>query len=202
MTRHTATTEAITVAEAARETTLSGWACNVCNKFWHGNRAEHMARYCCTKKRACDDCGADSEKHMVVCRSCRERRAETRFRARERRPWDASMMLYDETTDRYFRDPDDLDDHYECMGLRASDRRVLLATEQVPRSFVLSEHMQDYLAEDAEPPDSREVDAVIAAWIEQHRPWCYMPSKYAWDGTVNDSNNSGQSGGSADRQPE
>lgn len=77
--------------EAASIQTLTGWV-DRHGRFW--GKDEHMARFAGSTHQLCDK----NPEHGIrannsYCEACHDERAQARFMAMERQPWDCETML-------------------------------------------------------------------------------------------------------------
>lgn len=171
----------------AREVTVTGWGCGKCGKFYgDGGHAPVAAAYCCATKRRCE-CGAETDaKHYIKCDDCRTKAEVEKHAQRERAPWSGGM-IYSDAADRYFEDPESALDWLADEDDRDfDDARFLLCKPDNGREFLMSEFLQDSVAEDGEFdfPDTGEIDRAVNEWIAAHAPYSWLPGKVAWNGEV------------------
>ena len=110
--------------EAAKPHTMIGWLSR--NGYFYGD--EQTARYAGCTHSPCDDCGRPAEKHYSRCKACRDKFAVERYKARKRKPWDGTAMIYSEAMARYYCDPADAIEDAEDEGI---DEPMLLICEPV-----------------------------------------------------------------------
>lgn len=120
--------ETIRYEDAAEVVTVIGWACKTCRRWWGDD--EHLARWCCATDLPCE-CGGRKRKTYTVCAGCRERKAEERWAARERREWDGELPLFAVGLDEFVFDEDRLVElvHEHGDGLRLLFCRPVYARE-------------------------------------------------------------------------
>lgn len=161
--------------EAAKFVTgLSGWV-SATGHFWGDD--EHMARYQGCTHTLCRTCGAETEKHWLLCRDCRDKADMERFAACERREWDGKQMIYSETRDEYYESPEDAEETLED-GESLEDLRLMLCDPNYART-VDPDYFCDELPEDGDLPAEVEtameafnkaVEGIVLSW---------SPGKYA-----------------------
>lgn len=147
---------------------LSGWV-SANGHFWGDD--EHMARYQgCTHIRCCM-CGAETEKHYLLCRDCRASADLEKFLGRERREWDGKQMVYSETRGEYFESPKDAEESLED-GETLEGMRLMLCEPNYARTLD-ADYFCDELPEDGDIPTEVEeaikafnkvVEGVILSW--------------------------------------
>lgn len=174
--------------EAAAPTQRSGWGCLTCGRFYDGDDAERLARYCCAADRPCDGCGKLTEsKHRVRCNVCREKYWKKRYLDLPAEEWDGKQMLAVYDDDRYFHDVDELleyiaeadnlDDVCELTQEMVDRHRIVLCEPHSPGGWDLRDQFADYLGEDQEPPGNWEaVERIVNEYIKAHLVWSWMPA--------------------------
>ncbi len=161
--------------EAASPVTLTGWLS--CNGHFYTD--ERMARWDGCTHQPCEGCGKPTSKHYLRCDACREVRNAAAFAAMEKRPWDGKQMLYCETRDKYFSDPDEAVDDW-FAEVREGEPRVVLC-EPVFASALDVEHWSDDF-----PGEEHEVPDVLQALVDEFNEklaklpeLSWTPGKYA-----------------------
>lgn len=142
--------------EAASLRTVTGWVSR--NGIYYGND-EQMARYDGCTHRACNTCGAPTEKPWKECSECRHKMKVEAFKAMPRAPWDGVCMVYSDARDEYYNSPADAAEDLE-EGQALEDLRLILC-EPVRGRHIDEDHFSDQLPEDSELPDEL-VRAIVA----------------------------------------
>lgn len=173
--------------DAAEQVTLTGWACKHCHRFYgpHDTHDKHAAQWCCASDKPCgeDGCTNRAGAHYTVCDACLTKREDAKWFARERRPWDGVQMVYSETTDRYYSSPDEALEEAEDRGEDLDTMRLVLCEPNSGRTFEMAEHLSDDLpSDDPDSVDTRDIDAIVNKWIDDHAPFSWEPGKFAWNG--------------------
>jgi hypothetical protein len=170
--------------EAAELVTITGWRSR--RGFFFGDD-ERTARYDGCTHRNCEECGALTERHYLICEACRHKKEIARFAALPRGPWDGEQMLYSDALDRYFSEPSDVLEALEELEepRELDDLRVLLCTPSRPRLIDL-DYFTDELPEDGDEHDvPAEVWAAAEAFnkaAQACKPISWYPGKVAWNG--------------------
>lgn len=166
--------------EAAHKTTVEGWVSR--NGFFFGDD-ERTARYEGCTHRTCEDCGAAIRKGSLVCGDCAEKRDAKRYAAMPRKPWDLKAMVYSDTLDKYYPDPEQAEDNLE-EGQTLEDLRLIICEPNYARR-IEDDYFCDEAAEDGELPDELQeaIEAFNAAVIKAP-PLSWSPGKYALEGAV------------------
>jgi hypothetical protein len=146
--------------EAAQPWTQEGWKSR--DGYFYAD--ERAARYSGCTHRPCEECGAPTPKMYVYCDSCRETRDVARYEAMPEAPWDGNQMVYSETLDRYFSDPDEAEDWLDDEGQNLASLRLVLC-EPCRVGLLDIDYLCDELPEDGEAPDEvlEAMDAFNAA---------------------------------------
>jgi hypothetical protein len=133
--------------EAAQPVTVQAWKAStgqICLD-------EHTARVVGSTHVACSQCG-EPTRYATLCGSCSEKRALARYEAMPSAPWDGKQMVYSETRDEYYENPDDAEECLEYEGQNlASLRLVLCEPQHTPE--LTTDYFCDELPEDGEAPD-------------------------------------------------
>ncbi|MBK9427259.1 MAG: hypothetical protein IPN63_07695 [Gammaproteobacteria bacterium] len=176
--------------EAAQfRTDIKGWVSRDGRFFGDGPSAEADARYHSCTHRPCRECGAPTIKRYIKCDACRELADLASYQAMPRAEWDGKAMLYSETTDRFYSDLGEAEDHLDEMEERCTlaDLRLVIC-EPVYVTPLESDYCIDDLPEDGELPDAvwEAMQAFNAAVAGIVLSWA--PGKYALlvdgDGTI------------------
>lgn len=166
--------------EAAEfRTNIEGWICKTCRRFYGKEEgAERTARFCCEKDHKCDSCDGRAKKSYIYCDPCIAKRAHERFLKVPVVEWDGETPLVTFDDDRYFFDADSLADWLAEEGIKIEDAKLVLAEEDSPPLFKMSEFLCDYLCDDnrdqLEPTDK--IDKAVNRWIEKNTPTTWLPS--------------------------
>jgi hypothetical protein len=174
--------------EAAERRTVEGWVCKACRRFYGAE--EHLARWCCSTDQPCP-CGGRRSKHYTICDTCRTRKDDEKWLARERRPYDGGF-LYSDTLSRYFDDADDVADWLASEdedGHTYESLRLLLCEKTYARIIEADDFFIDDLPEDCTLDDVAAdiaeaigaVNDLIAQRRKDGRQLSWLPSKYAVD---------------------
>lgn len=117
--------------EAARFVTgLSGWVSSD-GRFYADN--EQLARYAGSTHRKCD-CGNIIPKSSY-CNPCAEKRTKEKFLAMPVVAWDGVSYIYDENTDKYFGEPEELVEHYALNDLQTSSAMPIVCKPNYARQI-------------------------------------------------------------------
>ncbi len=133
--------------EAARPYTAEGWVSSKGYFFLD----ESIARYDGCTHQACRECGAPARKAYLVCDACLAKDQERRFLAKPTIEWDGQAMLYSDTKDRYYSDPDDAEDDLED-GQTLASLRLVVCVPQCARRLEVDDFI-DELPDDEAAPD-------------------------------------------------
>lgn len=165
---------------AERRTDISGWICKTCRRFYGDEvDAERAARYCCEKDHKCgtDGCDNRAKKNWIYCDACNDKRDHLRYLALEVVHWDGDVPLVIHDDDHFFFSADDLREYLEQEGVKLEDMRLVVAVEDPPRHFDLSDFLDDHLPDGLEPDDHTKLDAYVNRWIEKHVPKVWTAGK-------------------------
>lgn len=167
--------------EAAEfRTNIEGWVCKTCRRFY-GNEpgAERTARYCCEKDHKCgtEGCENRAKKHWIYCDSCMAKHDLERYLKLEVVEWDGEVPLVVHDDDEFFFSADDLSDYLDREGVKLEDMCLVVAVEDPPRHFDLSDFLDDHLPDGLEPDDHTKLDAYVNRWIEKHVPKVWTAGK-------------------------
>jgi hypothetical protein len=174
-------------------TETKAWTCGKCSRSWP---TPELATSCCSPAK-CRKCGIECERPRTICGSCRELMAQESFEAAPRGPLPADTpFLYSDALNEYMLAEDlveyvddaaDTDGNEEEQLQRLiSSLRLYLTAGHKPSHFNLSEHFGDFLPteeDDAEPPGWKEAEKAVNDYLQASRPWSYISTKTAWDGT-------------------
>ena len=145
---------------ATYRTNLSGWVSRDGRFYGEGESAEKAARYDGCTHRACRDCGEPAEKSWLICRQCQDNADRERFDALPAEEWDGVAMLYSETRDAYYSDPDEATDNLDD-GMTLADLRLVICVPNRVRELD-GDYCHDELPDDGELPDN--VEEAMAAF--------------------------------------
>lgn len=161
--------------EAAQfRTDIKGWVSRGGRFFGDGPSAEADARYHSCTHRPCRECGAPTIKRYIKCDACRELADIARYQAMPRAEWDGKAMLYSETTDRFYSDLGEAEDHLDEMEERCTfaDLRLVICEPNYVRKLDPDDFADD-LPEEGDLPDgvrkaidefNRAVDGIVLSW--------------------------------------
>jgi len=175
-------TKVIRYEDNAEMRTVTGWVCKTCSR-WYGydDDARHMASYCCCTERPCE-CGGRAEKSYIKCDECRRKSDSARYYAREEKPWDGKTPLCCDDADDWFFSLDDLLDHLETDSPTVEQveaLRLIIAVPHHPGFFDLSEHLMDYVCDDADlPGDYEAAEKAINDYLKENEPLSWTHGKY------------------------
>ena len=136
--------------EAAQfRTDIHGWVARNHLYAYQGPNAEEAARYQGCTHIPCKQCGAPTEKHHSKCDACCELADLARYQAMPRAEWDGKAMLYSETTDRYYSDLGEAEDHLDEMEERCTlaDLRLVICEPNYARRLDPDDYV-DHTADD------------------------------------------------------
>lgn len=169
--------------EAAQLVTTSGWRSR--DGYFYGDD-ERTARWAGCTHVNCRDCGAVTEKGHLICDACNEKASLERFIAMPRGPWKGREMLYSQSLDKYYNDPDEAIFDLE-QGQKVDDLRLILCTPNMPRLLDVDD-FSDELPEDGDYHDlPRELIDAIEAFNTVARacqPLSWSPGEVAWNGNI------------------
>jgi hypothetical protein len=142
---------------AELRTDIVGWVCKTCG-LYYGNRQEsqHMASCCCCTDRPCsmDGCDGRAVNRSVWCPACTSKRDLERFVRHTEKAWEGQPLVAS-GDDRYFWTLDDLLEYLETdtpTAEQIDDMRLMICVPHSPELFSIIEWLEDYLAEDCDPP--------------------------------------------------
>jgi hypothetical protein len=98
---------------ATYRTDIRGWVSRTGLFYGEGTGAEASARYDGSTHNVCDKCSAPAERPYTLCAACIGLKADAKWAAMPRAPWDGKSMLYSTTADRYFADLGEAEDWLE-----------------------------------------------------------------------------------------
>lgn len=171
----------IDAPEAAQyRTGMSGWVSRSGNFFGDNLRAESLARYNGCTHVHCKYCGEPTLKSWTACDACREKKDIERYKAMPRKAWDGIAMIYSEVLDKYYSEPNSIEDALEDGVTLDSLRLVICEPNRV--RYLDASYVEDGLAEDDELPDCL-IDAIKAfnTAIDKSPPLSWSPGKFALD---------------------
>lgn len=153
---------------------IKGWVSRDGRFFGDGPSAEADARYHSCTHRPCRECGAPTIKRYIKCDACRELADLARYQAMPRTEWDGKVMLYSETTDRFYSDLGEAEDHLDEMEERCTlaDLRLVICEPNYVRKLDPSDYADD-LPEEGDLPDevhnaieqfNTAVDGIVLSW--------------------------------------
>lgn len=145
--------------EAAKLVTITGWVSR--NGTFYGND-ERIARYAGCTHRPCETegCGKPTEKMYIYCEDCRHKRDFAKYEAMPAAAWDGQQMIFADSHDEYFSDPESFFEHCESNDVEPADCRPILCVPSIARQ-VDPDYWQDDMAEDGELP--AELEAALDA---------------------------------------
>jgi hypothetical protein len=160
-------------------TNVKGWIDNK-GRFWgNDEHGEHMARYSSCTHKSCEKCG---EIHIIsgYCHACHLKKEVDRYAALPRIKWDGETPLYDEASDRWFFDADDIGD--------LTDEELAAARMVICEPVYAREIQEDYFCDEL-PNDCMLMDVdekladlieVVNAYIRKREtPLSWTPGKFA-----------------------
>jgi hypothetical protein len=173
-TKHTATAGSIE---------FDAWQCTNCDKI---SLVEYFARKCCSNDFPCQSDGCQSrisEQYRVRCQPCREALSDTVWSERKRKEWDGEAMIYSDTLDRYFTDPDDAFDYLEDSEDSMESLRLIVCEPLSKPHFEVSEFLEDYLPDSFDAPlcGSKEINKQVNSYMEELGNMSWEPGNYALD---------------------
>jgi len=124
---------------------------------WHSRDGyfypdERTARYTGCTHRPCEECGAPTLKTYPHCEACRSERERARYEARPEAPWDGKQMVYSETLDRYYPNPDEAWEEADDEGIDLASMRLVLCDPLYARQLDVDD-FADEMPEDGDAPD-------------------------------------------------
>lgn len=165
--------------EAAKIETVTGWRART-GEFWGDN--EHMARYCGSTHKRCDQCGGVVEKGSW-CSPCHQVKRREKFAGYERKSWDGMepVNLFD--TDVYFFSLDALADYCAEHDVKAADLPLVFCMPNYASAIDPADHFIDDLPEDGEIPDdlAEAFDALNKVIAAHTTPLSWSPDDIAVD---------------------
>ncbi|NOI16377.1 hypothetical protein [Vibrio hepatarius] len=112
------------------KTDISGWVSSD-GRFY--GKDERLARYAGSTHRKCD-CGNIIPKNSY-CNPCAEKRTKEKFLAMPVVAWDGASYIYDENTDKYFSNPEELVEHYAVDDLDSSSAMLIVCKPNYARQI-------------------------------------------------------------------
>lgn len=170
--------ETIIYEDAAEETTITGWKCKTCNRFYGAD--EHMARWCHAMDLPCKGCETGRvKKHHTYCNACQAKADLERWLKMPESDWDGASVLAVWRDDKYFFHIEDLADYLDDEvdeEAKLEDMRLVICRRIYPPSFCLAEYSGDYLPDDmADDFHTTEIDEAVNKFITDHFPPVYEP---------------------------
>ncbi len=163
-------------AQAARPTLISAWSCAACGKTYF---VEIRARECCCGVRQCSRCKGlfAASGFQAVCDGCVARLDPERWLGKDLCEWDGQLPLFNNVSDRFFFDEDDLLEHVSDLSPEdVAEMRLSPCVENKPREFLMSEFLEDELPTDFDSlPGEEAINRTVNEWIEAHRPFSFVP---------------------------
>lgn len=147
--------------EAAKPHTMAGWLSS--NGRFYAD--ERTARYDGCTHRPCNDCGEPAKKLYTLCKECGQKAELARFNSRPKQPWDGISMLYSDSWDRYFADPDEAEEFADDEGTTMEELRLVLCEPNYVRPLE-ADYCVDELAPDDEGEIPDKVDVAMRAFNE------------------------------------
>ncbi|HDI3289750.1 TPA: hypothetical protein PMD71_002816 [Vibrio cholerae] len=139
--------------EAAQyKTGLSGWVSR--DGRFYGNN-EELAKYAGSTHKKCK-CGEIIPKSSY-CYPCHEKKEIENFFNMPIIEWDGSDMLYDQNTDKYFSDIEDIHEHYELEGMDVKEAMIIVCKPNYARE-IESDYWCDDLPQDMSFEENSAVD--------------------------------------------
>lgn len=140
--------------EAAQyKTGLSGWVSRD-GRFFGEN--EELARYAGSTHRKCE-CGEVFTRNSY-CRTCSDAKEREQFLKMPVVEWDGSAMLYDQNTDKYFSEIEDILEHYENDEIDINGAMIIVCEPNYARE-IESDYWCDELPGDLSFEECGGVDA-------------------------------------------
>ena len=142
--------------EAAQfRTDVKGWFSRRGQFFGCGPDAERSARYHGRTHVGCSQCGVPIKEHFAKCDACRELADLARYQAMPRAEWDGKVMLYSETTDRFYSDLGEAEDHLDEMEERCTlaDLRLVICEPNYARRLDPDDYADDMGDDGGELPE-------------------------------------------------
>ena len=165
-------------SKAARfEKNISGWVSRD-GRFYGAN--EDLARWNGSTHRKCE-CGEVLVKN-AYCQKCSDVKEKDNFLRMPVVEWDGSAQLYDQSTDKYFGEIDDIFTHYEDEGLNINDAMIVVCEPNYARE-IESDFWCDELPQDLSFEECGGVDAETVELLEKlnkklkHTILSYSPGK-------------------------
>lgn len=134
--------------EAARPGTAEGWVSR--DGYFYAD--ERSARYSGCTHSPCEECGAPTPKMYTHCEACRASRERARYEAMPEGQWDGKQMVYSETLDRFYPNPDEAWEEADDEGVDLASMRLVLCEPQYARQLDVDD-FADEMPEDGEEPD-------------------------------------------------
>lgn len=162
--------------EAAKIATVTGWV-DVNGRFW--GHEEEMARWSGATHLHCKSCGKPIGKRgYTICSNCRNERDKRLYLEYKQKAYDGSCA-YSDAYDRYFENPDEIEEYMFENNLTWDDLRMCATTANYLRP-IDDDHWYDTLAEDSElPKDVKNALAEFNKVIDRAEPVSYSSCKVA-----------------------
>lgn len=171
--------------EAAKETTVTGWACITCGRFYgNDGGAERAARWCHATDLPCERCGGRNlNKSYTCCASCLIEKDAERWNAMPEAEWDGKVALNVWGDDKYFFYAAEILDYLEDAErddgepLKLEDLRLVLCEQVEPRRFEFADFFCDDLAECHADEDYSKIDDIVNAILRKDFPITWQPTQ-------------------------
>ncbi len=167
---------------AASRQTVTGWISRDGFFCGDGPDAERNARWRGATHSPCKDCGKPANKHYTLCTDCRDKKAWEKFKAAPREAWDGYVLLYSDSTNRYFQDVEDVDEYCADNECSPDSLRLYLCEPNYGRELDASFFEDDLPSEDeGEVPEEIQtaIDAFNAAVKAYGKPLSWSPTRTA-----------------------
>lgn len=128
---------------------------------------ENMARYSSMTHRTCDCCGTLCSKHYLYCNVCQDKRKREKWESLEKiTDYNNSIKwLYDEYTDKYYSELNDLLEDYEESEIDIKLAMPVICKHNYARC-IEDDYWEDDVPEDMSFEDCAEVTQEIIDMIE------------------------------------
>jgi hypothetical protein len=156
-------------AKAAQIMTLTGWVSRD-GRFW--GKDEHMARYSGCTHTLCK-CGAVIKRGYIRCDACSSKEWAGVYTTYPFKEWDHRTPLYDNNSDKYFFNADDIEEYLDEEGLTGDSLQLVYCYPnhlcEIDYSF-----WEDVLPEDCDLPKE------LMDLVEKVNEYCRKSNPISW----------------------
>lgn len=169
--------------EAAEQVTVTAWK----SRNGYVSLSEQDARYDGATHFHCPVCGTPRHRRSSsVCHPCKEKQKLEQYSKAKVDDWDGLAMLYSDTLERFFNDPDEVIEEAEHSNKSLADLRVFICLPRYADDAPIdADHWYDELPDDHEVPDGLQslIDEFNAK-LKGLPVLSWMPGPCAWSGNT------------------